>query len=44
MDKDNLWVLEATKAEGANATGDSYHISSVEEKMLHFALNCNFRQ
>ncbi|KAG2218818.1 hypothetical protein INT45_005465 [Circinella minor] len=45
MDKENIWVLEATKAAAAgNATGETYHVPSVAEKMLHFALNCNFRQ
>ena len=44
MDKDSFWVLEATKAAAAAAAGETYNIPSVEEKILHFALNCNFRQ
>ncbi|KAG2224554.1 hypothetical protein INT45_004399 [Circinella minor] len=40
MDKNNLWILEETKRAAANEVGEAL---SVEEKILKFALSCNFR-
>ncbi|KAI9495887.1 hypothetical protein BDB00DRAFT_759551 [Zychaea mexicana] len=43
MDQNRLWILEATKRAAASQEAETDQVISVEEKMLQFALNCNFR-